>query len=188
MKTIKFYIAAALLFAAVKSTNAQSTDPEFGVKAGVSFPTLRGGVSGISNQSNKMGLNAGVFARVGGDFYFQPEVNFVSFKSTYTFQGAAYEAKFRQLNVPLMVGYKLLNAEDLSLRVSAGPDLSYNLNKPAAPAGTAYKKFTAGGVVNAGVDIGGVSFDARYSLGLTSANKELDQKTGLFSVAVGFKF
>ncbi|WP_129714712.1 porin family protein [Pedobacter sp. SYP-B3415] len=188
MKTRKIYLLAALFVMVVTSAKSQTTDPEFGVKAGIVLPTLRGDLSGLSDKSNKMGLTAGVFGRIGNNIYFQPEINFIAFKSTFSYQGAAYEAKFRQVNVPLMVGYKFINTDDLNLRVSVGPDLFYGFNKPAAPAGTAFKKFSAGGVLNAGVDIGGISFDARYSLGLTSVNKELDQKLGLLSVSVGFKF
>ena len=48
---------------------------------------------------------------------------------------------------------------------------------------------TVGGVAaDVGVDLGSLTLDARYSLGLSKLNKDLGQKANIFSVAVGFKF
>jgi hypothetical protein len=199
MKTIKLFAVAILITLGISSVKAQTTttttalsssspDIEFGVKAGVSFSTLKTGLNAITDKSGKTGFNAGVFARIGKDLYFQPELNYVSFGDNYKFNNTAFQAKFRQLNLPLMVGYKIVNTDELIFRVSAGPDLYYNLKKPIAPAGFKYSDLTAGGVVNAGVDIGSLTFDARYSLGLSKFNKDLGQKSNIFSLGVGFKF
>jgi hypothetical protein len=188
MKSIKLFTTAILFALGLSSAKAQSSDPEFGIKAGVNFSTLKTGLNAVTDKSGKIGFNAGVFARVGKDLFFQPELNYVTFSDKYRFNSNSYEAKFRQLNLPLMVGYKLINTADLNFRVSAGPDLYYSLKKPVAPGGFKYKDFTAGGVINAGVDIGSLTFDARYSLGLSKFNKELGQKANIFSLGVGFKF
>lgn len=188
MKTIKLLATAVLFTLGLSQAKAQSSDLEFGIKAGVNFSTLKTGLNAVSDKEGKIGFNAGIFARAGKTLYFQPELNYVTFSDKYRFNSNSYDAKFRQLNLPLMVGYKLLNTEALNLRVSAGPDLYYNLNKPIAPGGFKYKDVSAGGVVNAGVDIGNLTFDARYSLGLSKVNKELGQKANIFSLGVGFKF
>jgi hypothetical protein len=190
MKAIKLFATAILFTLGVSSVKAQSSSPdlEFGIKAGVNFSTLKTGLNAITDKSGKIGFNAGVFARAGKTLYFQPELNYVTFSDKYRFNSTSYEAKFRQLNLPLMVGYKIINTEELNFRLSAGPDLYYNLKKPIAPGGFKYKDFTAGGVINAGVDIGSLTFDARYSLGLSKFNKELGQKANIFSLGVGFKF
>ena len=198
MKAIKLFATAILITLGISSVKAQtattttstssSTDIEFGVKAGVSFSTLKTGLNAVTDKSGKTGFNAGVFARIGKDLYFQPELNYVAFSDKYKFNSTAFDAKFRQLNVPLMAGYKIVNTDELIFRVSAGPDLYYNLKKPIAPGGFKYKDLTAGGVVNAGVDIGSLTFDARYSLGLSKFNKDLGQKSNILSLGVGFKF
>jgi hypothetical protein len=189
MKTIKLFATAILFTLGISSVKAQSSsDITFGVKAGVNFSTLKTGLSAVNDKSGKIGFNAGVFARIGGDLYFQPEVNYVTFSDKYRFNSNSYEAKFRQLNVPLLVGYKIVNTNDLVFRVMAGPDLYYNLKKPIAPEGFKYKNLSAGGALGAGVDIGSLTFDARYSLGLSKFNKELGQKSNIFSLGVGFKF
>ena len=188
MRTIKLLTTAILLTIGITSVKAQSSDITIGVKAGVSVSTLKTGLNAVSDKSGKVGFNAGVFARAGNDLYFQPEVNYATFSNKYSFNAQKYDAKFSMINVPLLVGYKIINNKDMNLRISAGPDLYYDLKKPAAPAGFEYKRFSAGGAADVGVDLGSLTLDARYSLGLSKLNKDLGQKANIFSVAVGFKF
>ncbi|WP_257670116.1 porin family protein [Parapedobacter tibetensis] len=186
MKTIKFYVAVLAVLVSTNLVNAQSLD--MGIKAGVNFGTLRTGLDAVSEKSGKAGMHVGLFVRTGSDFFFQPELNFSTFGSEYTYNSETYESKFRQLNLPAMVGYKIVNKDNLNFRVSLGPDLNFNLKKPDAPAGTEFKRFNVGGVLNAGIDVGRFTFDARYSLGLGKMNKELEQRPGVFALSVGFKF
>lgn len=184
MKTFKILTLAAFTFASVATSQAQTVD--LGIKAGLNYGSLPSGLKELSDEAGKLGFTVGAFARVGNDLYFQPEVNFSTYSSEYTFDAQKFEPKFRNLNVPLMVGYKLVNEENLKFRLSLGPDLTYSLKDISGPANTEYKKFNAGGVLNAGVDLGSITLDARYSRGLTKANDRLDQKTGLFNLSVGF--
>lgn len=172
---------------AAGAVKGQDPGITFGLKAGVNYATLPTSISSITDKKGKIGYNFGAFARVGQAVYFQPELNFVKFKSAYRYASNTYEPKFSQLNLPLMLGYKIINTEELNFRVSAGPDINYTLNKVSGPAGFDYKKFTAGGVINAGVDIGNLTIDARYSRGLTKINKGLGEKTGIFNLSVGLK-
>ncbi len=185
MKKIGFYVAILVALVGVNKVNAQTID--LGVKAGANFGSLRTSSDAVSGASGKTGLHVGLFARTSGDFYFQPEISFSTYGSKYVYDAQTYEPAFRQLNVPLMAGYKIINNGDMNLRVSLGPDLNLNLNNPVAPNGTEYKRFGVGGVLNAGVDIGRVTFDARYSLGFTSVHERLEQKPQMFSLSVGFK-
>ncbi len=180
----KFYVA---LLAILMGTVVSAQPIDLGVKAGVNFGTLRIGSAAVSGVSGKTGLHVGLFARTGNDFFFQPEINFSTFKGVYTYDAQTYEPAFRQLNVPLMAGFKIIDNGDMNLRASLGPDLHLNLNRPDASAGTEYKRFGIGGVANIGVDIGRVTFDARYGLGLTEIHEQLGQKTGVFSISLGFK-
>ena len=180
-----FCVATMAMLMVAGTANAQMAD--LGVKAGVNFGSLRTNSDAVSAASGKTGLHVGLFARTGNNFYFQPELNFATFGSTYAHGGETYEPMFRQLNVPLMAGYKLINNDNVNFCVSLGPDVNFNLNKPDAPAGMAYRRFGVGGVLNGGVDVGRVTFDARYSFGLTAANEGLDQRSRVFSLSVGFK-
>jgi hypothetical protein len=187
MKMNKFYLLVAVMVIAAGVAKAQDADVVFGVKAGVNYGTLPTSLNAITDKKGKVGYNFGVFARVGKSLYFQPELNYVSFKSSYVYAANTYTPKFNQLNLPLMVGYKLIDTEALNFRVSAGPDVNYTLNEAKGPVGFDYKKLNFGGVINAGVDIGNISIDARYSRGLTKINKGLGEKSGLFNLSVGFK-
>nr|WP_067058697.1 porin family protein [Mucilaginibacter sp. L294] len=188
MKTIKLLTTAILFTIGITSVKAQSGDITIGVKAGISVSTLKTGLNAVSDKSGKVGFNAGIFARAGDALYFQPEVNYATFSNKYSFNANKYDAKFSTINVPLLVGYKIINDKDMNLRISAGPDLYYDLKKHVAPTGTEYKKFSAGGAADVGIDLGSLTLDARYSLGLSKLNKDLGQKANIFSLAVGFKF
>lgn len=187
MKTTKLLLLAGLMGLGFASAKAQSSSLDIGIKAGVNYGTLPSSFNQLTDKAGKAGFNIGVFARAGKDLYFQPEVNFSTYGSKYKLNNKEYDPKFRQINVPLMVGYKLINTNELNLRLSAGPDFSYNLNKPNAPEGFDYKRVNLGGVINAGVDIGNITLDARYTRGFSKINKGLDEKTGLFNLSVGFK-
>ena len=187
MKTNRFYLMIAVIMISMGTAKAQEPELTFGLKAGINYATLPTSFKEVTDKKGKMGYSLGAFARVGKTLYFQPELNYVSFKSAYNYAADTYKPKFNQLNLPLMVGYKLINTEALNFRISAGPDLNYTLNKAAGPSRFEYKKFNAGALINAGVDIGNITLDARYSRGITKINKGLDEKTGLFNLSVGFK-
>lgn len=187
MKTNKFYLMMAIMVIMAGTVKAQQSETTFGLKAGINYATMPTSLNGITDKKGNVGYNFGAFARVGKSLYFQPEFNYVTFKSTYNYGSNTYKPKFHQLNLPLMVGYKLINTEALNFRISAGPDINYTLNKAEGPSGFDYKKLNAGGVINAGVDIGNLTIDARYSRGLTKINKGLGAKTGLFNLSVGLK-
>lgn len=186
MKTNKFYLLMSIAMLMIGSANAQSK-LNFGLKAGVNFATLPTSFKEVKEKEGKAGYNFGVFARVGDVLYFQPELNYTAYKTGYTYAGKEYKPEFKQANIPLMIGYKIINTESLNFRISAGPDFSYSFNKAKGPVEFDYKKFNTAGVINAGVDIGSLTLDARYSRGFTKINKGLDEKTGIFNFSVGFK-
>jgi hypothetical protein len=77
MKMIRSLTAAAsVMLLGITTAKAQSASEEnFGVKAGVNFSTLKTGLNAVTDKSGKIGFNAGVFARVGNNVFFQPELN-----------------------------------------------------------------------------------------------------------------
>jgi hypothetical protein len=87
----------------------------------------------------------------------------------------------------VLIGYKLINSDAFIFRVAAGPDLAYTLNKPEAPTGFDYKRINVGGAVNAGIDVGNITLDARYTQGYTKISKDLNARAYTFSLALGFK-
>lgn len=183
-KAIRFYV---VILAMLMGTNVYSQTIDLGVKLGANFGLLRSGSDLVSDASGKTGWHVGLFVRTGNDLYFQPEINLNTFASEYVYDAQTYQPAFRQLNMPLMVGYKLINNGDANLRMSLGPDLSLNLNTFAVSSGAEYRRLAVGGVANVGVDIGRITLDARCNIGLTTTHQELEQRSRLFSLAVGFK-
>ncbi|QNF34796.1 PorT family protein [Adhaeribacter swui] len=187
MKKALFLSLLALLVLSLTTVKAQTSGFNVGIKAGVNYTKMPADLNEVSNESGKAGYTVGIFARMGDALFIQPEVNFTTVASKYAITSQSYHPKIKQVNVPVLVGYKLINSDALNFRVAVGPDFGYTLNKPDAPAGFDYKRVNVGGAINAGIDIGNITLDARYSRGFTNINKDLDAKANTYSLAVGFK-
>lgn len=169
----------------------------------------------------KTGYHIGAFARLGGrKLFLQPEVLYTVKRSTNTFvdnnptaeyvgEGPTYTQDFdlRSVQVPLMLGYKLINLKLVSLRIFTGPAMTINLKDSQI-------KFTEHGLdvepglynskyfkdnvwdwwAGAGFDLGALVFDVHYEWGLTNisdantTNISFNNKGNTFTLSVGFKF
>jgi len=192
----KMFLSVAILIAAGLSAKAQFS---LGAKAGINFSKIN--TDNVS-ESSVTGYQAGLFARVGSDLYFQPELylgssggkfDFNNNNNTVTTNG---KVTFTTLNVPLLVG-KGFGGDNLNFRVMAGPIFSYVLDKNQSFSDNVngayndfgdYKKSTLGFQAGAGVDIGHITADLRYEGGLTKINDNFGQRQNLLALSVGFKF
>jgi len=139
---MKKIIFVAVLLLSVSSTFAQLN---FGIKAGynssLGLNNLGSVTSGDYNLNSvkselSNGFHAGVFARLNfKKIYFQPEFLYAMGKKDYTitFQdvqnnNVTYDkiVNISTLDVPLLLGYKLLDLKIANLRVFAGPKLRFN--------------------------------------------------------------
>lgn len=117
----------------------------FGIKAGYNsslslsnIENLKNGSYTLKNVSDEMGngFHAGAFARIGIDkLYIQPELLYAMSKKEYTLtlQDAVNKnVTFDKLvtvstvDIPILVGYKLLDLEVVNLRAFAGPKFRLN--------------------------------------------------------------
>ncbi|WP_429379880.1 outer membrane beta-barrel protein [Mucilaginibacter sp. UYCu711] len=151
-------------------------------------------------ESTTTGYQAGLFSRIGGGFYLQPELYLSStggkFNSSSTTGNYSGDVKFTNLNVPLLLGTQF-GQKNLNFRVMADPiytsildkkqSYSANFNAAYADFGN-YKNSTLGFQAGAGVDIGSITADLRYEGGLTKINDNYGQRQNLWSLSVGFKF
>ncbi len=188
----KYILSIALLIASVAASKAQST---FGIKGGINFSKIN---TDNIKESSVTGYQAGVFARLGDGLYLQPEVYLGSrggkFEGSSSGNSASASGKvtFTTLNVPLLLGTKLVSAGPISVRAMAGPIYSYNLSEnnnvsSAIQDFGKYKNSTLGYQVGAGVDIGNITADLRYEGGLTKINENYGQRANLWALSVGFK-
>ncbi|MGV3510213.1 MAG: porin family protein [Sphingobacteriaceae bacterium] len=191
-------LTCLLLLTAI-TTFAQLPSFNLGLKTGINLASLKGNVG---DESNRLGYQAGVWARVGGaGFYVQPEVYLGSKGGefgTINQDGTTYEGEgkinFTTLDVPVLIGNKF-GFDKLNFRIMAGPVISFLLNKDSkenyavATDFDNYKDQTIGIQGGAGVDLGNLSFDLRYEKGLTNIDKsgKYDQKQNLWHLSLGYK-
>lgn len=161
----------------------------FGPKVGVNFSNF------VDKTSMNAGIDAGIFLRVGTNFYFQPEVNY-SFASS-SLKGAWNEvenmSKIRThyINIPLMVGYKFINNPNFNFRLFIGPRLGLlvgdNYSNDTDPLGTVQ----LGGRVGLGLDFWRFTFDAGYDFSANQPNPDYSSnkwwKQNMVCISLGFK-
>ncbi|MDR6544694.1 opacity protein-like surface antigen [Chryseobacterium rhizosphaerae] len=174
-------------------TQAQQT-PAFhiGVKGGTNF-TKTSTESSLEGKYG-FGYQAGIMTRMDiGSLYVQGEALFNKRKTSYEAKdGTSAKLTWNAIDIPVVVGYKLIKKDDVNLRVFAGGVYSYafnnNLSAPQAFQ-EGFKKFDksniglTGGV---GVDYKNFTVDLRYETGLSSISKEFKSKPHSFSLGIGY--
>ena len=191
---MKKLIFIAVLLLSFTAANAQLN---FGIKAGYNSPLTFDNVSSVGNGGYDLSsvksemwnnFHAGLFARVffGKMIYIQPELLYSIQKKEYKIgitdalnpSGITLDkfANVSTVDVPLLVGVKLIDLKIVNLRVFAGPKLRFNagssLDFKNVTGGTFdtstlltdVKKAQVGLEVGAGVDVLMFALDARYNL------------------------
>jgi opacity protein-like surface antigen len=192
-------------------TAAQAQDMSFGVKAGLNIANVGGDAE---TAGSRMGLHIGGLAefKLSETFAIQPELlysmqgakmEFVDFnEETFAFTTEEEDLKLDYLIIPIMGKYYVTE----SLSIEAGPQIGFLMS---AKAGDTDVKDGYEGVdfgINGGLGYaleGGLFFQARYYLGLTSIVKEVEvpefegfdievpevkAQNNVLSVSVGYKF
>jgi len=172
-----------------------------GIKVGYNASKLSTSIDSITSNF-KSGFQAGIFVRVGKRFYLQPELY-------YTTQGGVFTSnlnnwkqniKLGSLDVPVLVGFKFINNDNLNLRILAGPVASFIVNKTIAEAGGIDGPITDADInsvnwyiqAGAGVDLWKFTLDVRYQIGLNQLIKEVqnvnfNSHNNVWVVSLGFK-
>jgi hypothetical protein len=218
-----FLVFSVILF--TSATFAQEFD--LGVKVGYNSTKLATSASSISGYTfddlmseASNGYSLGAFARIGlGKVYLQPEILYSMKKGQTTFDiteaiaeddivsGVTQNMDIKSVDIPILVGVKLLDLKLASIRAFTGPSMSIILDGSQI-------KLSQGGVdvdpglydpknfknnawdwqLGAGVDIAMFTLDARYSWGLTNISEGDPTKIGFESkgnyltVSLGFRF
>jgi hypothetical protein len=206
------------------SLYAQTFD--FGIKGGINSSKIITGSSTGTNSYTlsdlrsdvKTGYNIGAFMRLGGKkLYLQPEFlytvkkasNEMNLNGNENFATPVSSQSFdlKSLQVPLLLGYKLINLKIVSLRVFTGPAMSVILDNsqikltnsgsvvvdPSVYDPKNFKKNVWDWQAGGGLDIGNLVLDVRYEWGLTNVSELNPGKIGFnnkgntFTFSVGFK-
>jgi hypothetical protein len=190
---MKKLILAAVLLLSVSFTQAQLN---FGIKAGYNSSLGINDLGSVTNGTYNLksvnaelsnGFQAGVFFRLGfSKLYFQPELLYSMGKKDYTismndasntFIGTFNKSvKISAIDVPLLLGYKVLDLKLVNLRVFAGPKLRFNAGSSLDFSTSGTSNFSAsvlqkdikaaqlGLEAGFGVDVLMLSLDLRYQV------------------------
>lgn len=190
MKKLLFF---ALICMSTSTLFAQLSSPiSFGVHAGLTSTKVDAKVPTMDDLNEKAdnGMMLGVFARINlSKWYIQPELNYVSRKSSVN----NVDIKLKSLDIPILLGYKIVKLPAFNLRAFGGPVASFNVddNLKEVFLGSVVKDKAKGAVWNAKVGLGAdfwkFTLDVDYEFGLTDVSSEFLKKNKMFNVTVGFK-
>ena len=163
--------------------------PNFGAKIGANMSKFSVSSSEMK-YSFQPGFDVGFFARLKHHkLYVQPEV-FYSYQATKNDLG---KFKTHSINVPVLVGYKLVDVKMTNVRVFLGPEFNYILNENTdlrSPANIT-------GCIGAGIDVAMITFDLRYGYTFNKAIETSDKTNpyhntnahnNVISLSLGWKF
>ena len=219
---MKKLIIAAVLLLSFSYANAQFN---FGIKAGYNSSLGKNDLGSITNGSYNLnsakaefsnGFQIGPFLRIGmNSLYFQPELLYTIGKKDYNMSvndanGTALgtfekHAKISTIDVPLLLGIKVLDLKVANLRVFAGPKLRFNagssldFTNPGGGFNTAnlqsdVKAAQLGLEAGFGVDVLMLTLDFRYQVINDMYQTKLKDVTidklpaNTFVISLGWKF
>ncbi len=146
----------------------------FGIKAGLSYNKngdLIGSVGDagqniVEGAEGKAGYHVGFWGKL--DFpkiYLRPELVYSKTKSSYDLDGASNDYDISKLDLPVLLGYKLIGP----LHIFAGPAFQYTLKNDLGDIEVedVENDFTVGLNAGVGVNLGKVGVDVRYERGFS---------------------
>ena len=186
-----FLLSASIVFAGLN----------IGVKVGYNAARLSTSMDTITTNF-KSGFQFGAFVRIGKRFYVQPEVYYTTQGGVFTSNSSNWKQniKLGSIDIPVLVGFKLINNDNLNLRILAGPAASIIVNKTIENTGNITDPITKTDIntlnwniqAGAGVDLWKFTLDIRYQIGLNQLIKEVgamkfDSHNNVWVVSLGFK-
>ncbi len=203
-KIIVFFIAVLVT---VSSYGQFHVGPQIGYTAS----NLSVNSDSITN-SLKSNFLAGVFFRIGKKIYFEPQLNWLTQGSIFKYPTLGnlspieQEIKLSTLQVPLNVGWRIINLKVVSIRIFAGASANFVLNTTINNSGGTqadyeklllpddFSKVQWQWNVGAGVDVLMFALNITYMGGINNILKDVSidgnsitSKSNLFVVTLGWK-
>lgn len=171
-----------------------------GPKIGVSVAKLSTDISDYKTAA-KTGISFGAFARFGDKTYLQPELIYNHKGADLTENTDLGEAKseisIKTMDIPVMIGYKIMGLGVGNIRIMGGPVASFIVDDEIKGIGDVEESIEKiklkdaiwGLQLGAGVDVMMFTLDIRYEIGLNdiSDTEGLDLKSNTFQVSLGWK-
>ena len=215
------------VFSVLLGTVLMAQLPNIGIRGGLTSSVLSTDLSEVYSSENRLGYQFGAFVRVNlGKFHVQPELVYnhrstkLQYEITPVINGEDQELGVRSdlqigtFDIPVLVGFKILDTKLLNLRIFAGPELSLATTKSLA-----YEYTTGDGEdfdgevpedsqlsvddfnqttwyvqAGAGIDVLFLTFDIRYERGLNEVyngvvnGANLDITNNVWVFTLGLKF
>jgi hypothetical protein len=191
---------AVLFLALLVSGGVYAQLPSFGIKAGATATSLNtSDLTANYNSDNLLGYQLGAFVRIkSGKLYLQPEVVY-NHRSTQlvNIEGVSdITFDVGTIDVPVLLGFKLLDTKVFNVRAFVGPEASFATNKEYDSTGTVnlddFNDLTWYMQAGIGVDVLFLTFDVRYEKGLTNFIDDYEDsgslKNNVFVFSLGLKF
>ena len=188
--TMKTFAVLCLFLTVSLIVRAQSP-LNFGIKAGFNSSKITTDLDNF-DEDNITNFVAGVFARVNvKSFYLQPEAYFSSKGGELKDVTGKSSFDLKTVDVPVLLGYKIINKGLVNLRVNTGPVFSFVTSKDVdASEGLGsgnLKDNIFGWQYGAGLDLLFFSFDVRMENSFGDVySGHSDEKSKMFLVTLGF--
>jgi hypothetical protein len=191
-----------LMFLAFGFSQISNAQIAFGLKGGVNYNNngdatfSSTGNDVIDGAESKSGYHAGIWFRgklpiIG--FYVRPEIVFTQIKSEYLFNDALTDYNFKKIDVPVLLGKKILGFGNIFI----GPSFQYILENEFSFSDLTtddFDKFSVGVQMGVGVEFGKVGVDVRWERGLSNteanfvdSNLNIDNRTNQISFGISLE-
>lgn len=189
------------------SISVFSQSINFGLKAGMSYPTDEGVINAIdvgvkTKGEGAMGFQGGAMLRLKfAGFYLQPEFLYSQFKYKDFDASSDLEVIKKRIDIPVNAGKTFAMG---LLQLQTGPVFSIGFDDAIKGIDGSYKyennkKFNMGWQVGTGVNIKKINLDVRYEFGLSKSSSkllsrdfgldyEISSRTNMLNFTVGYFF
>lgn len=195
----RILILAALVFITSQSFSQFTIGP----KIGLTMNKLNTDLESYTDEM-KTGFQIGAFVRFGKKLFVQPEVMFATTGGKITNDNLDMKAdiKLSTVQVPLLIGFRLLNLKVVKLNVMGGPAYSFVTNKELStekdwPDDIISKDNIKDGIwqfqLGGGVEVLMFTLDVRYGWGLNNmweasdGGDSQDMKNNAWNISLGWK-
>jgi len=153
-------------------------------------------VNYIGFTDRKFGLEAGLFMRLGQNFFFQPEVNYVlkssRVKDAVQEISSNCELKQHYIAVPALLGYHFINNENFKFRLTVGPRFDFKIADNLGDSEWKTNVVQWGGQVGMGIDFWRFALDFNYCFSAdkfvnTNTSTSMNKNQNMFILSLGFK-
>lgn len=200
----KLFLFLVFLFLATEFSFGQFT---LGIRAGYNGNKLTTNLDSIKTQFQS-GFHIVAFSRIGKRLYFAPELLYTLSGGTFTNEGSNPDSSWTKqkvtvgsLDIPLLIGFKIIRTKLIKWRIELGPVASFVVNKKiknfddlTGPIETASINSANWFILaGTGIDLWFLTLDIRYQYGFNSLIKDIENydfntKNNMVVVTLGFKF